>query len=258
MGTSDQRDVGETHIGDASSGNLELAQDPDQSSGPGPDDAGATDEPIVSGNDAGEDAVQVLPWYYSWWRVALVAIAATLLAVAGWIALTDDGQPDPESVDVGFLQDMRSHHDQAVLMSMIYLNRPDIDPGLYTMATEVLLSQQMEIGIFVEVLRSFGAAEENSTGVSMAWMDTPVPLDAMPGMASEESLEALKQSSGTAADQLFTELMIAHHEGGIHMAQYAADHAGQDRTRSIAEAVVRNQTSEIAELNAALERSLAG
>lgn len=221
-------------------------------------------EPFLDAAPGAEESPQadsvsplVLPWYYSWWRVSLVAMAVTLFAVGGVLALTSDEAPGPGSVDVGFLQDMRSHHDQAVLMSLIYLNRPETDPGLYTMATEVLLSQQMEIGIFVEVLRSFGAAEENSTEVAMAWMGAPVPLDAMPGMASEESLDQLRQSSGADADQLFTAMMIAHHEGGIHMGEYAAANAGQERVRDIADAVVRNQSSEIAELTAALERSAA-
>ena len=248
MTGSDQREIGDDEIGhdevDDQVDADERAALPTGDGGEG--DAAHADDP--------DDAI-VLPWYYSWWRMSLVAIAATLFAVGAGLALTDDGSPAPDSVDVGFLQDMRSHHDQAVLMSLIYLNRPDTDPGLYTMATEVLLSQQMEIGIFVEVLRSFGAAEENSNEVAMAWMGAPVPLDAMPGMASEQSLDRLRQSTGAEADDLFTQLMIAHHEGGIHMGEYAAAHAGRERVRDIADAVVRNQTSEITELTAALARS---
>ena len=35
--------------------------------------------------------------------------------------------PDPNATDVGFLQDMRVHHEQAVQMSQIYLDRPETD-----------------------------------------------------------------------------------------------------------------------------------
>jgi uncharacterized protein (DUF305 family) len=208
------------------------------------------------GNLDSDDDI-VLPWYYSWWRVAAVAVGVTLLAVALVIAATGESSPDADSVDAGFLQDMRTHHDQAVLLSMIYMNRPDVDPGLYTMASEVLLSQQLEVGMFVELLNSFGLAEENSTGIGMAWMGAPVPLEAMPGMASEETIAALKAAEGTAADELFTRAMIAHHEGGISMAEYARDHAETSRVREIASAVATNQRAEINELNAALARAQA-
>ena len=221
-----------------------------------PDEGAAEDVENVEGELDDDDDV-VLPWYYSWWRVAAVAVGATLLAVAFTLAVTGDPKPDADSVDAGFLQDMRTHHDQAVLLSMIYMNRPDVDPGLYTMASEVLLSQQLEVGMFVELLNGFGLPEENSTGIGMGWMGAPVPLEAMPGMASEETIAALKAAEGADADDLFTRAMIAHHEGGISMAEYARDHAETSRVREIASAVVTNQRTEINELNAALERSRA-
>jgi uncharacterized protein (DUF305 family) len=214
----------------------------------------------IAGEDAAQDAAtdepELLPWHYSWWRVAAVAVAMTLLAVAAVLAATRSDTPGPDSVDAGFLQDMRAHHDQAVLMSVIFMSLPDTDPGLHTMAAEVLLSQQLEAGIFVEVLRGFGLAEENSTEVAMVWMNAPVPVDAMPGMASEESIDQLKNSSGAEADDLFAQLMIAHHQGGIGMAEYAREQASTARVRSIGDAIARNQKDEIAEIEAALQRSL--
>ena len=207
-------------------------------------------------HDAATDDPELLPWYYSWWRVAAVAVAVTLLVVAAVLAATRSDRPGPNSVDAGFLQDMRAHHDQAVLMSLIYMNLPDTDPGLYTMASEVLLSQQMEAGIFVEVLREFGLPEENSTDVGMGWMNAPVPLEAMPGMASQESIDQLKNSSGAEANDLFAQLMIAHHQGGSGMGEFARDHASSARVRAIGDTVVRNQNDEIAEIEAALQRSV--
>ena len=54
------------------------------------------------------------------------------------------------------------------------------------------------------------------------------PFTQMPGMATEDQLEALASSSGAEADALFVELMSAHHRGGIDMAKYAVDHAQND------------------------------
>ncbi len=194
-----------------------------------------------------------LPWYYSWWRVAAVAVAATLFGVGAVLIATDD-QPGADSVDVGFLQDMRSHHDQAVLMSLTLLQTDDIDPLLRTIAAEILLSQQLETGVMVEILGSFGAAEENSSEIAMDWMGQPVPLDRMPGMASEAELDRLEAASGPEAETLFAELMIAHHEGGIVMAEHAADHATTGRVRDAARAMALVQTEEAAELRSIVAR----
>ena len=61
-----------------------------------------------------------------------------MLAV-GWCSRRPGRRPAPDSVDVGFLQDMRAHHDQAVLIGLTYLSLNDTDPGLRAIAGEVLL-----------------------------------------------------------------------------------------------------------------------
>ena len=188
-----------------------------------------------------------LPWYYSWWRVAAISMAVTL-AVVGAVGLAVGGNPGAKSVDVGFLQDMRSHHDQAVQMSLSFLTKTDVDPTLHTIAAEILLAQQQETGIMVEILRRYGAEEENSTGTSMSWMGESVPTDRMPGMASDAELARLDAATGSEADQLFIELMIAHHQGGIHMAQYAAAHADTGRVGDAARTMAVVQSEEVDEL----------
>src|SRR5262245_86214 len=95
---------------------------------------------------ADEDDDVVLPWWYSWWRVALVAVAATLLVV-GVVIAARDNTPGAGSVDVGYLQDMRTHHDQAVQMGMTYLSLKDTSPALRTIAGTIVLDQQLENGM---------------------------------------------------------------------------------------------------------------
>jgi uncharacterized protein (DUF305 family) len=214
--------------------------------------AAGDDEPL----DENSDEI-LLPWWYSWWRVAAVSAAVALLAVGAIAAAVREKQPDPDSVAVGFLQDMRHHHDQAVQTSLTFLELEDTDPLMRTIAREIVLGQQLENGMFVEILRGYSAAEENSTGEAMAWMGNAVPLDRMPGMASADDLDNLAASSGPAADKLFADLMIAHHEGGIVMGDYAAEHAETDRVVGVAAAIARNQTVEIVEIRDALGRAQA-
>ena len=43
--------------------------------------------------------------------------------------------------------------------------------------------------------------------------------------------------------------MIAHHEAGIHMAQYEVDHGSNGEAKDLARSMVVGQRGEIAELN---------
>jgi uncharacterized protein (DUF305 family) len=82
----------------------------------------------------------------------------------------------------------------------------------------------------------------------MAWMGEPTPLAQMPGYASDEQLVALRNARGAEADTLFAELMIAHHEGGVHMAEHVAMHGANDEVVALANSMVSSQQGEINEM----------
>ena len=67
----------------------------------------------------------------------------------------------------------------------------------------------------------------------MAWMGMPVPLDQMPGLATDEQMKQLRDASGAESDKLFLELMAAHHRGGVHMAEHVYRHATNDSDTAI-------------------------
>ena len=73
-------------------------------------------------------------------------------------------------------------------------------------------------------------------------------LEMMPGLASDAQLNDLRNARGHDADTLFATLMIAHHEGGIHMAEFAADNARNPEVKALAAAMIKAQTGEITEL----------
>lgn len=205
-----------------------------------------------------DDGDLVLPWWFSWWRVAAITALATLALVGGIGLLARSKAPGAGSADVGFLQDMRSHHDQAVLMANIYLDRPGTDQVLRTMAGEVLIGQAFETGQMVEILRGWRAEEENSSGFAMSWMGHDgMPIAEMPGMATDEQLDRLQSAEGADADALFVDLMNAHHRGGIEMADAAVARASSGRVKQLAAAFSRNQTVEIEEMTAALAKARA-
>jgi uncharacterized protein (DUF305 family) len=84
-------------------------------------------------------------------------------------------------------------------------------------------------------------------------MGMPGPDAAMPGMASDDDVQRLADASGAEADQLFVELMIDHHEGGIDMMNEAMQRAENPFVLGYAEAWAESQAEEITELQGLLD-----
>ncbi|RBM04803.1 DUF305 domain-containing protein [Streptomyces sp. PT12] len=75
----------------------------------------------------------------------------------------------------------------------------------------------------------------------------------MPGMATDEQIEELTAAEGRAAEVLFLQLMIVHHQGGVDMARAAADAASTEEVERLASGMVEAQASEIDLMNDMLE-----
>jgi uncharacterized protein (DUF305 family) len=212
--------------------------------------------PPADDDDDGDD--DGAPWWHSPWRLIVLGVALLFLGASIGYFLTRRAEhhPGAGSVDVGFLQDMRYHHDQATQMSLTYLQKPaaDQDPTLRTIAAEILLGQQLEAGAMVQLLHDYGQPDSNESGTGMAWMSMPLPVASMPGMATPEQLAALKAATGVEADRQYAQLMYDHHLGGIHMAFFAADRVSEQAVKVLAQSMVKSQNSDIDELRTILDR----
>ena len=197
-----------------------------------------------------DGAEEVQPWWKNPLnRVILGAALLIGLLAFGYRWGNSNGGEEFNKVDVGFLQDMRVHHEQAVTMSMLYIeSAANTDPLLREIAREIIVDQSIDNGRMIQLLRIFGEPEANETDIGMAWMSMSSPLEMMQGMATDEELRLLASASGDEADNLFIELMIAHHEGGIHMAEYAMSNADNDEVIKMATGTVAAQQSEIIDL----------
>ncbi len=216
-----------------------------------------TDQPLdVAATASADEAtdVVVLPWWQRPVNILIVLVAAALIAgMIGWLVADSGNDVASSEVDVGFLQDMRIHHEQAIETSFRYLDRPDTDPRLRTVAKSIVFDQGIEIGVMLQLLAGMGAPTVSADGTAMAWMGHAVEPSAMPGMATAEQLDELAAATGAEADELFVELMTAHHQGGIEMATDAAARAENDDVRRFASSWAQNQQSEIVELEGLLE-----
>lgn len=186
---------------------------------------------------------------------ALAVIGAVVLVVGFLAGRLTDPPAGPSTVDVGFSQDMATHHQQAILMSTLAGTRATTT--VKGIASSILTSQSQELGMMRGWLRLWHRSAVNAH--PMAWM-TSLPkghiasmdADAMPGMAAPDKMARLSQVSGKKFDILFLQLMIRHHQGGIQMATDARQHAALEPVRSAAAAEIVEQTEDIGTMRALL------
>ena len=202
-----------------------------------------------------DNDVTVLPWWQN--PLNFIALGLSMLILGAGIGYyfgDSSATPKTNKVDIGFLQDMRYHHDQAVQMAYYYQTSVvDPHPRLNIIAEEILLSQQLENGRMVQLLRSFRAVEANDTGTAMAWMGHAMPIDEMDGLASQSELDSLAAASGDDASRIFATLMIKHHNGGVAMANYAIEYGSNSDVINMAKSMVTGQQAEVSQLQAILD-----
>lgn len=180
--------------------------------------------------------------------IAAAAVAVVVLMAGAYIVgdrTGRDGDPGEDSVDVGFARDMGTHHAQAVQLANLLRDRTG-DEAMRLLATDIALTQQSQIGQMRGWLDTWGRPP-TSVEPPMRWMDHPAG-EPMPGLASDEEIAELTASEGADAEVLFLQLMIRHHEGGLHMARVAAEDAEQPYVRALATGVVESQTADIANM----------
>ncbi|APE33473.1 DUF305 domain-containing protein [Nocardia mangyaensis] len=195
--------------------------------------------------------------------LVLGAIGLLLLgAVAGVLLrlpLDKTDEPAPGPVDVGFNQDMSAHHAQAVDMAGVALIA-STDNDVRRLAYDILTTQQNQIGRMQGWLQLWGEPNQDIDGY-MGWMTgpgsgghghsgaadgqaMPGPVQSMPGMATQEEMTALRQSTGPALDTMFLQLMLRHHQGGVPMLDYAAEYADTTAVRTLAATMSKTQAGE--------------
>ena len=190
-------------------------------------------------------------------RGRLVAAALALAFLAGAVGYvigtrTSDSAPGRDSVEVGFLYDMIHHHEQALEMSSLDLTN-GTEPRVLHFAKEITQQQSFEIGVMQQILRDWGHDPDDPPKQSMAWTGEPVAHHEMQGMASAAEIDALADSQGRAADELFLRLMIAHHRGGAQMAAFASERSDDAQVKDLATRMSRIQQLEIGEMTDAGE-----
>ncbi len=179
-------------------------------------------------------------------RVTLLTVGVALLALVAGLLLgrgmgtggvTDVSDP----VSIGFLQDMKVHHAQAVEMSQV-AHRRSSDPELQYLAFDIMTTQQGQIGIMTGWLDLWGE-RQSASGPVMAWMGHEGP---MPGMATPEQIAALETLPVAEMEVEFLRLMLEHHRGALDMAKVAAEESSSPDVANLARGMYTGQSAEIA------------
>jgi uncharacterized protein (DUF305 family) len=215
-------------------------------------DARAADTDVEAEAEAAAEAD--LARRLGWAKQAILAAALIFLGIAIGLVVARDRPPGAGSVDVGFLQDMLTHHDQALGVGTLVVANGE-DPTVRSYASELLTFQSYETGVMTQMLDEWGHSRSERSGEAMAWMDMPVPVEQMPGLLTDEQMDELEAARGAELDALFLDYMAEHHRGGLHMAQFAFANADDEDVRELAARIARNQAGEINEYRALAERN---
>ena len=176
----------------------------------------------------------------------LPALGLILLGVVWLVFLVWPRPPADGSVDAGFLRDMITHHNQAVLMARV-THDGTADPAVELLAGDIADSQQVQVGEMYGYLEQWGLPSTN-TGPAMAWMGDPVE-GPMPGMATADEIANLRTLTGGALDAEFLRLMTRHHIAGTDMAAVCAARCDDAQVVRLARNITTTQQGEIVIMN---------
>jgi uncharacterized protein (DUF305 family) len=149
--------------------------------------------------------------------------------------------------DVRFMQGMLGHHAQALEMAALVPSRSR-NEALQLLARRIDVSQRDEM----QMMRDWITRR----GESLPDPHAHHAHDRMPGMLTDEQMQALAAAEGAAFDRLFLEGMIQHHAGALTMVTelFATPGAGQEPEMfDFASEVEADQAMEIARMRALLK-----
>lgn len=151
---------------------------------------------------------------------------------------------DVNEADITFVQLMVPHHDQAVEMSNIMIDKDDVQEDVVGLAEQIRDGQE--------------PAVETLDGWLETWADgapppSQDPFDTANGMLAPEQMQELDEADGPTASKLFLDLMLAHHEGSVALAETEVADGKNPAAVQHARNVVSTQETEIATIKEMLK-----
>ena len=165
----------------------------------------------------------------------------------------------PGLVDIGFAQSMLLHHNQAIHMAMQM--RDSDNQHIRGLADSIVLAQLHESGMMRGWLSAWGAPSMVA-GPPMAWVEEASNVwhlddqlyaaqckasgGDMAGLATSLELAELATRTGIDQQRFFLQLMIAHHQAAVPMANFAFRNGSSSLVKGFSRTMAKEQTGEIA------------
>lgn len=151
------------------------------------------------------------------------------------------------AADIEFAQGMIAHHEQAIEMAEIALD-PNVgaSPEVVDLATRIQGAQDPEVDLMTGWLTAAGEpiVMDPSEGHDMSSMD---------GMMTAEQMDTMAALTGTEFDQMWLDMMIAHHQGAISQSETVKTNGSNADVLALADQIITAQQSEITEMQALLQ-----
>lgn len=133
-------------------------------------------------------------------------------------------------------------------MSFIVRDRTE-NADVRRLAYDIANTQANQRGMMTGWLNLWGLPVTDAARLPMQWMgmgqEPSTDGALMPGMATRAQLDTLRGLSGKQAEIRYLQLMTAHHQGGIHMAEGCVQLCKVGTERKLAQGMVAAQQSEV-------------
>jgi uncharacterized protein (DUF305 family) len=178
--------------------------------------------------------------------LVIVAIIGSAISLSACSTTANPGTTGSSSTasavfnkaDVSFATDMSAHHQQAVEMSQMLLDKSAIDPRVVTLAQAIKAAQGPEIKQMKSWLSDWGQKSDSMSGMDMSGT-----------LMSDADMNALKSSTGLAASKLFLTQMTVHHKSALVMAKTEVDSGKNAEAVTLAKNIISTQTTEITQMS---------
>ena len=151
------------------------------------------------------------------------------------------------AADIEFAQGMIAHHEQAIEMAEIALD-PGVgaSPAVIDLATRIKGAQDPEVELMTGWLTAAGepVTMDASEGHDMSSME---------GMMTAEQMDSMAAMTGADFNQIWLQMMIAHHEGAVSQSQTVKANGSNADVLALADTIINAQQAEINEMQALLE-----
>lgn len=104
------------------------------------------------------------------------------------------------------------------------------------------------IGLVIGVGGTLGVSALKDDGGTKAANTQQVSSTDHSAMSMDDMNKQLEGLTGDEFDKAFTEMMIAHHEGAVDMAELIPTRAKHEEVKTLGKAIIAAQTKEIAEM----------